>query len=154
MRQVTETFTVFTYETAPEELKQKILEKYWDINVDNAFWYEHIDEDLKEVGIKRIAFDTYRHSAEIELTEYPEDVARKIKAEWGESMDIYKICDTFLQAGSEDDDCVREFRRDLEHWSASMYVAEYEHATSEEAIVDTLVANEYEFTEDGNIYVG
>jgi len=33
-----------------------------------------------------------------------------------------------------------------------MLQKEYEYETSEEAIVETIKANEYEFTEDGNLY--
>mgnify|MGYP001610197951 FL=1 len=44
-----------------------------------------------------------------------------------------------------------EFLRDLEHAYLGMLRREYEYETSAEAIRETVIANEYEFTEDGEL---
>ena len=41
--------------------------------------------------------------------------------------------------------------RDLEHAYLGMLRREYEDRTSKEAIKESILANEYEFTEDGDL---
>ena len=41
MRIQTTTKEVYTYEELPEEIKRKVLEKHWDINVDGDWWYDY-----------------------------------------------------------------------------------------------------------------
>ena len=45
----------------------------------------------------------------------------------------------------------KEFLRDVEHEYVCMLRREYEYSTSKEAIRETIIANEYEFTEDGKL---
>lgn len=48
-------------------------------------------------------------------------------------------------------DLEEEFERELAEEYLSMLRREYEYLTSEEAIIETIQANEYDFTEDGQL---
>lgn len=41
--------------------------------------------------------------------------------------------------------------REFEHWALTLLRREYDYLTSEEAIIETIEANEYEFDENGNL---
>ena len=41
--------------------------------------------------------------------------------------------------------------RSFEHWALTLLRREYDYLTSEEAIIETIEANEYEFDENGNL---
>ena len=41
--------------------------------------------------------------------------------------------------------------RSFEHWALTLLRREYDYFTSEEAIIETIEANEYEFDENGNL---
>ena len=57
--------------------------------------------------------------------------------------------DYYTQEAEEN---VIELLRDYMHWIYKRLEADYEYYTSDAAIVETIKANEYEFTEDGEIY--
>ncbi|NMB83292.1 MAG: hypothetical protein GYA14_15900 [Ignavibacteria bacterium] len=50
------------------------------------------------------------------------------------------------------EDYCQEIADELNNWLYRRLEQEYEYLTSEEAIIDTIEANEYYFTEDGKIY--
>lgn len=41
MRIQTTTKEVYTYDELPEDAKQRVLDKHWDINVDGDWWYDY-----------------------------------------------------------------------------------------------------------------
>lgn len=41
MRTKTITKEVYTYDELPEDAKERVLEKHWDINVDSGWWYDY-----------------------------------------------------------------------------------------------------------------
>lgn len=51
----------------------------------------------------------------------------------------------------EDSDSVAELMRDLMRWIYKQLESEYEYQTSDEAITETIEANEYEFDESGRL---
>jgi hypothetical protein len=63
----------------------------------------------------------------------------------GELADEYTV-DKLL------DELNAEFQRALGEEYLSILRKEYEYLTSEEAIIETIQANEYEFTEDGKMF--
>ncbi|MES2727569.1 MAG: antitoxin of toxin-antitoxin stability system [Bacteroidota bacterium] len=71
--------------------------------------------------------------------------------EYCTAINVYKDGDFMYFDGAdkveeEITDCLRDFMR----WIYKTLDAEYEYLTSEDAIRETLEANEYEFTKDGN----
>ena len=55
------------------------------------------------------------------------------------------------QGGQRDVDGLVDGLREFEHWALTLLRHEYEYLTSEEAIIETIEANEYEFDEAGNL---
>lgn len=57
----------------------------------------------------------------------------------------------WLQNPEAEDD-VEEIARDFMRWIYKRLEAEYEYSVSDEVVAENIIANEYEFTEDGSIY--
>jgi hypothetical protein len=148
----TKTIELPTFEQLTDEQKEKVLENYYDINIDGSYWYEHVLDEAKELGFKITEFDTERGTIKAGLIKDAVVVANNILKEHGEACDTYKIAKAFLDAHSKlDDDSVEqdalvsEFETDLANDYLSILKAEFEYATSREAIESTLIANEYTF---------
>jgi hypothetical protein len=72
METITKQYEVFEFDELTDDVKQKVIEKYYDINVDFSDWYEFVIDDFKEqikekYGLdfdKEVYFDIeyrYRH---------------------------------------------------------------------------------------------
>ncbi len=59
------------------------------------------------------------------------------------------IIDSDTGAGTFDSDGIRDALRLLADWMYSSLEAEYDYLTSDEAVRESILANEYEFTENG-----
>ncbi len=166
----TKTIELPTFEQLTEDEQAKVIENYYDINVDYE-WYECIYDDAKSIGAKITEFDIDRgNSITLKLVDSASEVADKIIKNHGESCDTYKLAEEFLndrdklvdewpkdEDGEIDDpiqfdidldDCEREFERALGEEYLSMLRKEYEYLTSAEAIKETLIANEYTFNRE------
>ena len=159
MRTETHVVKIYTFDELPENIKQKAIEKLWDINVDYE-WWEFIYEDAANVGIKITGFDTGRgNDITGDFIWYAIDVCKAILLEHGKNTETYKTASTFLpelkKEWEEDyggEEAAEEFKRAILEDYLAMLRSEYEYFTSEERIIETIQANEYEFTEDGEIY--
>ncbi len=60
--------------------------------------------------------------------------------------------DTDKVPTDEQDEELMDIMRDLAHWLYRYLEAEYEYQNSDEQIAETLIINEYFFTEDGSIH--
>lgn len=61
-------------------------------------------------------------------------------------------CEHCLTFGDTEDDALGELLRDFMQWIYSQLETEYRYQTSDDAIADSLLANEVEFTSDGKRY--
>ena len=134
--------------------------------------------NLLGLDIDRIHFDAYlycifnanyeyvRGAAKAVKAEFPQDtklhdVARKLQdlqkrhfyslscaVTKGQSMNYYR-CFRF----GEDYECedLGDIIDDFAHWARVLLRDEYEYLTSDEAVKETIEANEYEFTEGGKL---
>jgi hypothetical protein len=168
----------YKFNELDEQTKQKVIEDNIHINVEFD-WWDCTYETLRECGIKVNSFDIgRRQECEIEFLEEGYSVARNIVDTFGEAMEIVKDAKNFIkdrdilvkkygegndidgysvkeelydEFDEEESILEDEFKRELSveilHWLRD----EYEHLTSEEAIVETIEANEYEFTEEGKL---
>jgi len=172
MRTETTTQTIYQFQELSEESKEKALESLWDLNVSHE-WWECLFDDAKRIGLKITSFYIDRHEIEGDLVEYPEEVARIIENEHGgksgtvsTSIDYLEKREKLIDAAKKDkygdfedewelDELLDELEKDflidiLEDYLASLK-KEYEYLTSESAIIETIDANEYEFTEEGEM---
>jgi len=161
---------LYKFQELSEEAKQNAIEKLSNINVSHE-WWDSTYEDAKNVGIKLQYFELDRNkSATGEFIDSPQEVANKIIKEHGEQCETHKTALKFLseiekinsrEVGNTEEeerqeadieDVNEEFLKDILHDYANILQEECEYLQSEEAIIETIEANEYDFTEDGKLY--
>ena len=167
--------TLYKFEELPPHGQEQAINRYSGINVDHEWWWESTYEDAERVGLKITSFDDY--SLDAEFIEGAEYTANKILEDHGEQCETYQTAKSYLEErttlvtslsdgihldrvteGNEDEfdwscnDLDAEFLYSLREDYRIILQKEYEYLTSDEAIKETLIANEYDFTEDGRIY--
>jgi hypothetical protein len=152
---------VYQFHELSEEAKKQAINSLLDINVDNN-WWECTYDDAKEIGLKITGFnlDRNRHCTG-KLTIYPTECAKLIIENHGGACETYKLAKNYLgdilviDETTEDEgqeeltDIQDNFLKDLLEEYSSILQKEYEYLTSENSIIETIEANEYEFTENG-----
>jgi hypothetical protein len=169
MRVAVKETTVYNFEELPEEAQRHALEKYWDMNVDYD-WWEFTYMDASDIGLEITGFNLGRGqecTGRLERTAL--DVANKILENHGPDSNTYKTATDYIHAYKDlalkeafrDDadaeyfdteDIDDEFLNSLlnDYWS--ILYDEYYYLTSDKVVRETLIANEYEFDETGEIY--
>ncbi|MGD0340536.1 MAG: hypothetical protein ABSA76_02345, partial [Bacteroidales bacterium] len=166
MRTETTTRTLYSYSELSEEAKQKAIENLWDINIDYD-WFDFTEEDARQIGLNIKEFDIDRASfVKGEFINSAPEVAEAIMQNHGKDCETYKTAKTFLddlnaltgqypniEDAPEDEmeELEDEFLKSICEDYRIILTKEYEYLTSEEAIIETIKANEYEFTEDGKL---
>ena len=150
---------LYKFDELPEEAQRAALDKYADINVDHD-WWDSTYEDAKMIGLQITEFDLDRSRyAGGEFIEPAAEVAQNILKEHGENCRTRKTALCFLEQqaawvreeeydGALDDSFLNNI---LDDYSRTLQ-AESEYLQSDEAVKETLIANEYDFTIDGKIY--
>lgn len=191
---ITKTYETFKYDELPEESKERVLEKQWDINVDSSWWYDYdgktgfTAKELKRMRVPvkdapnellkytKLYFDIDRdyYIQFVDADFADDEIARKFlrvpKQLW-ESVYFHiddqpgRYGNTRLQYARSYYENVKDFTpkqiaildRACEIFSDKIDEAlrglrdSYEYLTSREAIEDTIRANDYDFTLDGEI---
>lgn len=160
MRTETTTRLLYKFDELPEDTKQKALENLYDINVDHE-WWDYTYDDAKTIGLKITGFDIGRSNDIDGKLIFPAlDVVKNILKEHGESCDTYKLAMKYknvLQQHHDNEDEYQieetssEFEQALKEEYLSMLRKEYEYLTSEEAVKETIAANDYEFDVKGKL---
>jgi hypothetical protein len=169
----TKTINIYSFNELSEEAKQKAIERFYDINV-NYNWWELTYEDAENIGLKINSFELERNRhAKGEFLDSACKVAANILTDHYETCETYKTAENFLKEwqpifdeymneesehyeSSESEEQLQELESNfleslLEDYSI-MLQNECEYLTSEEAIIEAIEGNKYEFTEDGTIY--
>ena len=156
---------VYPFEELDEQIKEKAIDNYRYISVEDHSWYEWIKEDLISVGIELRSFDIDRGSfAEIHLEDFY-DTCEKIIDSHGENCETYKIAERYIEEYQDIqyhikddeyldeklDDLDEEYQKEFSEEVLSMLRFEYEYMTSDEYVIEMFEANEYEFTEEGKL---
>jgi hypothetical protein len=162
---------VYQFEELSEKAQEKAIQNLCGIKVDNLEWWEFVYEDAKDIGLKITGFDIDRNRrATGEFIQDAIYTAEKIKIEHGEQCQTFKTACNFLDefipiatkweeenAGfyflneNLGDEMIQEFLTSLLEDYFILLQKEYEYQTSSEAIKETILCNEYEFTEDGKL---
>lgn len=156
MKQVT--INVYQFNELNEDAKQKAIQELSDINVDYQ-WWESTYEDAKNVGLKIASFDLERNRhAKGEFINDADYCANEIVSNHGKDCETYKTAANYLDERSKLDideqedelsDLDDEFLNNILEDYSIMLQNECEYLQSDEAIIETIEANEYEFNEDG-----
>ena len=172
MRQ--KTINLYKFSELSEDSKQKAIERFSDTNLCYD-WWDYTYEDAETVGLKITGFDIGRASyCNMETIKDYREISTLIQLYHGEDCETYKtakqfdtdynelvkkysdgvnIC--FVTEDNEDDfdfdalELEREFLYSISEDYRVILSNEYEYLTSEKAIIESIEANEYEFTEDG-----
>ena len=168
----------FQFEELDSQTQEKVIENNRTINVDSNFWYEcELDNYKHELKIKVNEFDIYRRKINITI-EDSFDTAERIVNFFGKESSMVKTAKIFIkdrdslvkkygegnekegysvkeEYWSEYDEEIEyleeEFRREIAEEILSMLTSQYEYEISDDAIKETILANEYEFQEDGEM---
>jgi hypothetical protein len=151
-------YNVYRFNELSPKAQDKAIEKLYSINVYHD-WWDAVYEDAKNIGVVIKEFDIGRgQSCKIEFDLDAHAVADAIIRSHGETCDTCKTAKEFQDAhrnaiGAPDvqEDLVTDFLRSLAEDYRIMLQREYEYLTSREAIIETIEANDYEFTEDGEL---
>jgi len=168
----TATVHYYKFDELSDKAKERALD-WWRQGALDWDWFDSVYEDASRVGIKITGFDTGR-SCEItgDFIGTAEESAAKIIAEHGEDTDTaaearhyQKTLAEFMATAEKDEygelatyaleadkeDIDKEFLRAvLESYLVALR-EEAEHLQSDEVAEETIIANEYEFTEDGKL---
>lgn len=171
------TTTVYSFDELSNEAKQVAINELWDTNV-SYDWWNYMYDDARQIGLQINGFDIDRCSrVEGELNVSMCESCDLIKANHGDGCDTYKLAIDYLaqwdnlvykysdgiNTDKVDEDNIyefdneaelleREYMNDLCECYLTMLREEYEYQTSEEAIIEAITANDYQFTECGNMY--
>jgi hypothetical protein len=162
---------VYQFNELNESAKQTAIKKNSYINVDYD-WWQSIYEDANAIGLKITSFDLdRRRHADGQFTLSACEVAQNIFNNHGEHCQTYQTAEKFMEkwqpvyndyldensenyeSGDLEDemqDLEDEFLKSLLEDYSIILQNECEYLQSDEAIAETLIANEYEFTKDGN----
>ena len=162
--------TLYQYDELSESSQQTALKYFSDINVHYP-WYDFTYEDAINIGLKITSHDLYHHDIEGKLTLDIEDSIEKILSTHGKICDTYKLALDYkdhlteiqnrMSYASESklialEKAVEELTTEYEHNLLEEYLLmlrrEYAYLTSQEAIEETIRANEYDFTKEGKLF--
>ena len=168
---------LYSFDELSQEAQQNAINKLSDINVDYN-WWEYTYQDAENIGLKITSFDLDRNRhAEGYFMQDAYNTSDRIMTEHGENCSTYKTAKDFfnfwneavklhsdniiidkVKEGSEHyfDEYVKdkedEFLKSLLNDYSVILQNESEYLQSEEAIKETIIANEYDFTENGQMY--
>lgn len=173
-----ETINIYKFEELPDEqAKDKARDWYRQGGLDHEWWDSTYD-DAKNIGLKITGFDLDRGlMAEGDFTEDAVDVAKAIMKDHGKKTETYSDAEDFLEewkqgekaylkANKDDPEYLdespfedsdeaekleAEFQKTILEDYARMLQSEYDYLNSDEAVDESIIANEYEFHEDGSI---
>lgn len=164
---------LFSFDELSEDAKQTAINSHLDINV-FCDWWQNTYQDAENIGLKITSFDLDRNRhAKGHFILSACEVAQNIINTHGENCETYKTAANFLEdfnplfaeyldessehyESSEREGKLQDLEADfldslLEDYSIILQ-NECDYLQSEEAIKETLIANEYEFLESGKRY--
>ena len=152
----TVSINLYSFDELSEKSKKRALNDLCDINVDYPYW-DFTYEDAKNIGIELTGFDLQRKSkCDGELITTIQKSIEKVLSEHGETCKTYQIALDYkkeLERATDEemeglesaylDEMLQEYHNILDR--------EYDYLISEEAIIETINANDYTFEENGKL---
>jgi hypothetical protein len=161
---------VYKFEELDKQTKEKVIENYRYINVEDKDWWEFIQYNLKNLyNIELHEFNLDRgYSVNIniksELFEVCENIIREktyfhfILSEAKSYVEKYNE----IQSNNKEDEVIEQLVEQLDYESniekhiensiLKSLDCEWEYCISDEAVTDTIEVNDFDFTTDGKIY--
>ena len=177
MRTETKTITLYKFEELSKEAQENAISRLYDINIMHE-WWDGIYDDATTIGLTITGFDLdRRNGATGHFIKDVHEVVQLIFANHGEMCETYKTAKQFdedwtnlvfkysngvntkkvmeeneYDFDNEADELEKDFLKSLLEDYATILQKECDYLSSEEAIKETIEANEYEFTQDGKLY--
>ena len=163
--------SLYKFDELSEAAQQNAINELSDINVDYN-WWEFTYEDANNIGLKITSFNLDRNrQADGDFLIDANFCANEIVKNHGEECETYNTASLFLNTieeiknkypgGTDEDeyniDCESEDANDeflkslLEDYSIILQ-NESDYLQSDEAVKETILANDYDFTESGKLY--
>ena len=157
---------VYKFKELDKQTREKVIDNYRFINVEDTFWYDWIKDDFNRLGLEIQAFDLGRGNyAKIYIDNF-EDTSKNIIEEFGDSVLIKQTAKNYIdeynkiQANFKDDEDIErelevldeEYQKEYSEDILSYLRAEYEYQISDEALDEFFINNDYDFTTEGKIY--
>lgn len=160
---------LYKFNELSENAKQKAIQyfRYSKLDINDA--WENIKEDAAKIELSIISLDDNRLNKG-EFYNSAEDTAKLILMAYGKDCDTYNSAENFLYEWNikkekfenenpgfyfiyqdESEDLCNEFLQSILEDYRIMYNKEIEYQDSDEYIIETIEANEYEFTKDGKL---
>lgn len=160
------TVTAYTFDELSDKAKDK-ARQWMREGIDVDWWSDQVTEDAAQVGIKIESFDVGRaQECELSFKDSAHLTAKAIMENHGDACDTtfaaaeylkengesQRLYDSGLEQDGDDklQDAEETFAKALSAAYLTMLREAYEYAYSDEAVDETILANEYLFTEDGS----
>ena len=162
------TFEIYKFDELSPEAQAKAILNNCNINIEDYNWWEPIYEDANEVFLRIDKFNIEYEYIATSIKYSCKQTANKIIRNHGKDTETYKLEEGFLyklgpleieyslfKTEKSCKDLVRrrlDFYEGLKSYYLRMLQKEYDYLQSDEAVKETLIANEYEFYSDGTPY--
>lgn len=152
----TKTINLYKFDELSDEAKEKARDWFREGNDGENEW-DYIREDAKEIGLEILSLDFNRPNKGRLLWDALE-VAEEIIKNHGKDCETHKTALRYLEQLKKENDenlseqreeTEAEFLHDLLEDYRVMLDKEIEYQNSDEVVDENIMANEYEFTEDG-----
>ena len=164
---------LYQFNELSPEAQQKAIDSLQTINVEHDWWqFTYDDADSIGVEINGFGIDWIRKGQQLfasVIIDNPKKAAKLIIANHGKDCETYKIAESFLAEGEKlaqtlkgeeneyeleekTEELEEQFIEDISRAYATILSNEYGYLTSTEAIIEIILANEYEFTEKGELH--
>lgn len=170
-------YETFKFNELSEGAKERAIEEFSDINVDFDWWIFTCDSVKETMGVEIKEFDMDKLTITTELCEDVEHVIKSILENFSEETDFYKTAkrwDKELESAIKEafesldddekidfdfqydfqreyDEIERGFKKELAEDYLSMLKKEFNNLTSEEAIIEAIEINDYDFLGNGKL---
>lgn len=166
---------LYQFDELSESAKETAVEKLADINVYYG-WWDFVYDDAENVKLKLTEFDLDRGYCRGEFIEGADDTAHLIIKNHGKDCETFQTATNYLKERTElvkkysdgkqidivaedneydfdveCDELDNDFLYSILEDYRIILSKEYNYLTSEEVIVETIKANEYEFDESGEL---
>ena len=157
-----------------ESMKDKVLSN-WNRTPDYE-WWDFVYEDAQKAGLKITEFDLYRFKISYENYDSMQESINMILNNHGKDCDTFKMAESYqserdslvckfsdgvntdkvaedyeIAFDDEVDELEKEYFKELSEEYLGLLTREFEYLTSDEAVMESIKCNDYEFDEDGDL---
>ena len=127
-----------------DKAKEKVLQEYCSLNVDNECWWEFCYEEFNNLGLNINSFDIYKQEIDIDFKDDINEFCINVINNFGDE-DIINVCEDYLKNKGDK----QYYKKLIAEEVLTSLTNEYDYLISEEAVIETILANEYYFNEEG-----